>query len=60
VVVTLYNEVAALEELYDRMVTTLDGFGRSFELIFVDDPICGQTARFVFSTSHLPIVGLMP
>jgi undecaprenyl-phosphate 4-deoxy-4-formamido-L-arabinose transferase len=37
VVVTLYNEAAALEELYRRTVDTLAPLGRPFELIFVDD-----------------------
>jgi undecaprenyl-phosphate 4-deoxy-4-formamido-L-arabinose transferase len=37
VVVTLYDEVGSLDELYRRTVATLDPLGRSFELIFVDD-----------------------
>src|SRR5438132_560467 len=36
-VVTLYNEVDSLEELYSRTVATLDPGPRSYELIFVDD-----------------------
>src|SRR6266702_5122595 len=36
-VVTLYNEVASLAELYRRTVATLDPGPHSFELIFVDD-----------------------
>jgi undecaprenyl-phosphate 4-deoxy-4-formamido-L-arabinose transferase len=36
-VVTLYNEVDSLGELYRRTVETLDGGSRSYELIFVDD-----------------------
>ncbi|TMK27852.1 MAG: glycosyltransferase family 2 protein, partial [Actinobacteria bacterium] len=36
-VVTLYNEVDSLEELYRRTVATLDPGPRSYELIFVDD-----------------------
>jgi undecaprenyl-phosphate 4-deoxy-4-formamido-L-arabinose transferase len=36
-VVTLYNEVDSLEELYRRTVAALDPGGRSYELIFVDD-----------------------
>jgi undecaprenyl-phosphate 4-deoxy-4-formamido-L-arabinose transferase len=37
VVVTLYNEVACVEELYRRTLAALDAGPRSFELIFVDD-----------------------
>jgi undecaprenyl-phosphate 4-deoxy-4-formamido-L-arabinose transferase len=37
IVVTLYDEAATLDELYSRTVTTLDGLGRPFELVFVDD-----------------------
>jgi undecaprenyl-phosphate 4-deoxy-4-formamido-L-arabinose transferase len=37
VVVTLYNEAASLGELYRRTAETLDGLGRPWELIFVDD-----------------------
>src|SRR5437016_4604598 len=36
-VVTLYNEVDSLEELYRRTIATLDPGPRSYELIFVDD-----------------------
>ena len=36
-VVTLYNEVDSLPELYRRTVATLDPGPRSYELIFVDD-----------------------
>jgi undecaprenyl-phosphate 4-deoxy-4-formamido-L-arabinose transferase len=37
IVVTLYNEVGTLDDLYRRTVETLDAFGRPFELVFVDD-----------------------
>jgi len=37
VVVTLYNEVGALEELYGRTTAVLETLGRPYELIFVDD-----------------------
>src|SRR6266545_3028182 len=37
VVVPLYNEAASVAELYRRTVETLDAFGRSYELIFIDD-----------------------
>jgi undecaprenyl-phosphate 4-deoxy-4-formamido-L-arabinose transferase len=42
VVVTLYNEADSLDELYRRTATTLDGLGRPWETIFVDD---GSTDR---------------
>jgi undecaprenyl-phosphate 4-deoxy-4-formamido-L-arabinose transferase len=37
VVVTVLNESLVLEELYARAVAALDGIGRTWELIFVDD-----------------------
>jgi undecaprenyl-phosphate 4-deoxy-4-formamido-L-arabinose transferase len=37
VVVPLYNEAGSVAELYRRTVSALDAFGRSYELIFVDD-----------------------
>ena len=37
IVVTLYNEAVTLDDLYRRTVETLAGFGRPFELVFVDD-----------------------
>ena len=37
VVVTLFQEHATLEELHERLMTALDGFGRAFEVIYVDD-----------------------
>jgi undecaprenyl-phosphate 4-deoxy-4-formamido-L-arabinose transferase len=37
VVIPVYDEAANLRELYARTVESLDGAGRSFELIFVDD-----------------------
>jgi undecaprenyl-phosphate 4-deoxy-4-formamido-L-arabinose transferase len=37
VVIPVFNEAASLRELYARAIEALDGAGRSFELIFVDD-----------------------
>ncbi len=37
VVVTLFQESATLEELHRRLATTLEAFGRSYEVLFVDD-----------------------
>ena len=37
VVVTLFNEVGTLDELYRRVIGALDPLGRPFELVFVDD-----------------------
>jgi undecaprenyl-phosphate 4-deoxy-4-formamido-L-arabinose transferase len=37
VVVTLYNEAGSLAELHRRTVATLEGLGRPFELVYVDD-----------------------
>ena len=37
VVVTLYNEAASLDELHRRTMASLEGLGRPFEVIYVDD-----------------------
>ena len=37
IVVTMFNEAASLDELYRRLVATLDPVDRPYELIFVDD-----------------------
>ena len=37
IVVTLFEERATLEELHRRLTTTLESFGRSYEVIYVDD-----------------------
>lgn len=37
IVVPFYNEEENIEELYHRLKEVLDGLGRSYELIFVDD-----------------------
>jgi undecaprenyl-phosphate 4-deoxy-4-formamido-L-arabinose transferase len=42
VVVPVYNEAANLERLYARLAPVLDGTGRPYEVIFVDD---GSTDR---------------
>ena len=42
VVIPVYNEEDNLEELGERLIRTLTGMGRAFEIIFVDD---GSTDR---------------
>src|SRR6266850_8337209 len=37
IVVTVFNEVASVDELYRRTIAALDAGPRTFELIFVDD-----------------------
>jgi len=37
IVVTLFQEQSTLEELHRRLTTTLDAFGRGYEVIYVDD-----------------------
>jgi glycosyltransferase involved in cell wall biosynthesis len=37
VVIPVYNEAANLPQLHDELTTTLGGWGRSYELLFVDD-----------------------
>ncbi len=36
-VVTLFDEASSLEELHRRAVTALEGIGRPFEIVYVDD-----------------------
>lgn len=37
VIVPVFNEAPTLGELYERLRQTLDGFGKTYEVIFVDD-----------------------
>jgi undecaprenyl-phosphate 4-deoxy-4-formamido-L-arabinose transferase len=37
VVVTLFDERATLEELHRRLTSTLEAFGRAYEILYVDD-----------------------
>jgi len=37
VVVPFYNEAGSVEELYRRIVAVMDGLGKPYEMIFVDD-----------------------
>lgn len=37
IVVPVYNEAGNLEKLYTRLVATLDNFGKSYEIILVND-----------------------
>ena len=37
VVVPFYNEDECIEELYRRIVTVMDGLGKSYEMVFVND-----------------------
>src|SRR5438093_13684088 len=37
IVVTLFNEIASVEELYRRTIAALEPGPRTFELIFIDD-----------------------
>ena len=37
VVLPVYNSTATLRPLVERLVTVLDGLGRSYEIVFVDD-----------------------
>lgn len=37
VIIPLFNEEESVEELYRELAATLDGLGRSYEVLFVDD-----------------------
>ena len=37
IVVAVYNEEEVLPDLFTRLYTSMDGYGRSYEVIFVDD-----------------------
>lgn len=43
VVVPFYNEAQNVEELYRRLVAVLDGLGKPYEMVFVDDGSLDQT-----------------
>jgi polyisoprenyl-phosphate glycosyltransferase len=47
VVVPLFNEVECLPELYQRLVTTLDGLGEPWEIVAVDDGSTDGTTELV-------------
>ena len=47
VVVPLYNEAPSLEELYQELTVALQGCGRSYELILVDDGSTDDTFRIL-------------
>ncbi len=47
VVVPFYNEEDNIEELYQRLKEVLDGLGRSYELIFVDDGSRDRTSEIL-------------
>ncbi len=45
VVVPVYNESGCLDELLQRTLTVLDGIGRRFEFILIDDGSCDDSAE---------------
>ena len=47
VVVPLYNEALSLEQLYRELTVALQGYGRSYELILVDDGSTDDTFRIL-------------
>ena len=44
VVVPFYNEAPAIQELYRRIVAVMNGLGKPYEMIFVDDGSRDETA----------------
>jgi len=47
VVVPVYDEAEAIEELYRRIVAVMDGLGKPYEMIFVDDGSNDATPRIL-------------
>lgn len=47
VVVPLYNEAGAIEELYSRLTKTMGGTGLYYELVFVDDGSSDDTLKLL-------------
>jgi glycosyltransferase involved in cell wall biosynthesis len=45
VVVPFYNEAGAVEELYRRVTVVMDGIGKPYEMVFVDDGSKDETAQ---------------
>lgn len=45
VVVPFYNEAAVVEELYQRVTAVMDGIGKPYEMVFVDDGSKDETAK---------------
>lgn len=52
VVVPVYNEEGCLQELIDRTLATLDGIGRRFEFILVDDGSRDRSAEIMKAVSE--------
>jgi glycosyltransferase involved in cell wall biosynthesis len=44
-VVPFYNEAGAAEELYRRVTAVMDGIGKPYEMVFVDDGSKDETAQ---------------
>jgi len=47
VIIPLYNEESNVRELVDRLLRVLEGAGKSFEIVFVDDGSRDGTCRCV-------------
>ncbi len=47
VVIPLYNEEPAIDELYDRLTSTMARTGLSYEIIFVDDGSSDRTLELI-------------
>jgi undecaprenyl-phosphate 4-deoxy-4-formamido-L-arabinose transferase len=61
-VVTLYDEAATLEELHRRAAAALEGLGRTFEILYVDDGSTDGTyallERIQAGDAHVRVVRL--
>ena len=62
IVIPVYNEAQNLAELHRELMAALEGRGRSYELIFVDDGSSDDTCRILnelhASDRHVCVVRL--
>lgn len=52
VVIPVYNSTATLRQLVERLVATLDGLGRSYEIVFVDDGSRDDSSELLCQLQH--------
>ena len=62
IIAPLYNEAGVLRELHQRLKTVLDGVGRSYEIVFIDDSSTDETyaiaQEIAAADAHVKVVKL--